>query len=102
MLQVKQPEYQPPLVSILAAAANISERLGITLRITDTIGNGQHGKYSFHYALSAVDFGTKEFADTIKEQLVIEFQKALGLNYDVILESKGLNNEHLHVERDAK
>lgn len=98
MLAVKNAEFQPPVVSILAAASNVSERLRITIRITDTIGNGKHGRWSLHYSLRACDFGSKEHAN--KQAIVAELKKELGQGYDVILEDEGLDNEHIHVERD--
>lgn len=100
MLLIKNAEHQPPLVSILAVAANVAERLGITLRVTETIGNGTHGKWSLHYSFRAADFGSKEFSN--KQEIVAELQSALGPKYDVLLENPGTDNEHFHVEYDPK
>jgi hypothetical protein len=100
MLIVKNPWYQPPVVTIMAAAANVSERLGITLRITDTIGNGVHGKWSLHYRFGALDLGSKEHKE--KQRIVDELRKELGATFDVILEGLGTDNEHIHAEHDPK
>lgn len=101
-LLVKEPERQPRLVSILAAVANVSQALGIVLRITETIGNGRHGPDSLHYALRAVDIGSKEFDSNMKQRILLALRSELGDKYDVLLENEGKLSEHFHVEFDPK
>lgn len=98
MLKVKNPEYQPPVISIVAAMANVSEHLGITLRITDTIGNGKHKLWSLHYSFRAADIGSKEHVN--KQEIVEALKKELGKSYQVLLENLGTDNEHIHAEYD--
>lgn len=94
-----KPGVQPQLVNIIAAAGNVATLLGITLRVTSGL-DGSHGPASLHYALRAADFGTKEFTAEVKAQIVREFQRELGGDYDVLLEFVGQPKEHLHVEFD--
>lgn len=92
---------QPHNLRIAAAGANVAHRMGILLRLTAGLDGG-HGAQSLHYALRALDFGTKEFALPIKRQLVRELQKELGTDYDVLLENEGTDNEHVHAEFDPR
>lgn len=58
-----------------------------------------HRVGSLHYGGYALDFRTKNFTGD-KLALVEDLREALGAEFDVILESLGKANEHLHVEYD--
>jgi hypothetical protein len=58
-----------------------------------------HSTNSLHYNGLALDFRTKDYTQD-KQQLLAEIIVALGAEFDVLLESEGKDNEHLHVEYD--
>ena len=63
-----------------------------------------HSPKSKHYLGLAVDFRTKHLLnDTLKLLVLNEVKRQLSpLGFDVILESLGKENEHLHLEWDPK
>ena len=66
-----------------------------------TSGNdSKHKVGSLHFVDRALDFRTKHLSTAEKHQLVAAVKKRLGSDYDVILESEGKPNEHLHIEHD--
>lgn len=62
--------------------------------------DGTHSALSFHYKGNALDFRTKDYAGN-KQALVTKIKEALGPEFDVVLESLGKENEHIHVEWDV-
>lgn len=88
--------------AILAAAIiNAANQLGLPQDITITSGNDStHMKGSRHYTDEALDVRTKNLSSAIKHSLLDTVKKRLGKDYDVILESEGKTNEHMHVEYD--
>lgn len=62
--------------------------------------DGVHMHNSLHYLGKALDFRTKNLGASLKPTIARDVQLALGAGFDVILESSGLPNEHLHVEWD--
>jgi len=58
-----------------------------------------HSALSFHYKGNALDFRTKDYAGN-KEALATKIKEALGSDFDVVLESLGKDQEHVHVEYD--
>jgi hypothetical protein len=87
----------PPILWIAAAVS----RLALPVRrVVITSGNdGKHMKGSKHYTYAALDFRTKNFP-TLESKRVFawKLQAELGPGYDVLFESVGTPNEHLHVE----
>ena len=64
-------------------------------------GDGQHMRASKHYSGCAFDLRVcKDIATTAKA--VRELAIALGADFDVLHESIGTANEHVHVEFDPK
>ena len=76
----------------------IFENFGVPCIITS--GNdGKHSAKSLHYSGLALDFRTHyEELDGRELELRDTVAAALGKDYDVVLESVGLMDEHLHVE----
>jgi hypothetical protein len=94
---------RPRSLMIAAGVINAANELGITADIVITAGNdGQHMVGSKHYTGDALDVRTKHLSIVEKESLREMVRHRLGSNYDVILESVGAENEHLHVEFDQK
>jgi hypothetical protein len=95
MLKVKSG-VTPRLIVIAAAAANVSNDLGLTLVVTSGT-DGKHMKGSKHYTGEALDIRRSNIASE-RVSMVCELLRArLGKNYDVVLE-----RTHIHVEYDPK
>jgi hypothetical protein len=59
--------------------------------------DGVHGKGSLHPKGAAFDFRTNDWPKGKENQITTEIKKALGPQYDVVLEC-----DHLHCEFDPK
>ena len=93
---------QPRLIHIIVAVANVAHAMGLSFEVLLTAGiNGDHAEHSLHYALRALDVRSKNFPDDgLKDQFLDALKTALGPDYDVLLEQRGLPNEHVHLEFD--
>jgi len=62
----------------------------------------RHARTSLHYNGEALDISSKRF--THPEQVLANCKEALGNNpdFDMILENKGTDNEHFHLEHQPK
>lgn len=75
-------------------------RAGIVIT---SINDSAHMKGSRHYDGYAFDVRTHELqSDIEKDHLVGMIRQSLTQEYDVVFESRGLPNEHIHVEFDPK
>ena len=91
---------QPQMVLAAFIVESIYARNGAKCTITS--GNDSvHSKASLHYRGNALDFRTKDYVSS-KTMLLGEIKRALGAEFDVILESLNEDQEHLHVEWDPK
>lgn len=71
--------------------------------IITSANDSKHGANSLHYKGKALDLRTKHVRDGItKTAIVDKIKDALGPQFDIVLESLGLDNEHLHIEFDPK
>lgn len=70
--------------------------------IVTSANDGRHSANSLHYKGMALDLRTKHVEEPIKSLIVKKLVEQLGSQFDVVLESLGLDNEHLHVEFDPK
>ncbi len=92
---------KPEMVLCYGIAESIFNEMGFGCVITSAIGK-EHMDKSLHPVGYALDLRTKHIdADTIKLQIVEEIKKALP-QCDVILESLGEDQEHIHFEMDPK
>lgn len=93
---------QPRLVRILCGVANVAARLAIPEEVVVTSAmDSTHGADSLHYALRAIDLRTKNFPSLeAKQAFAAALRTELGSGYQVIFESQGLPNEHIHLEWD--
>lgn len=82
--------------------ASVLHTYGYGAVITEGSG-GTHMPESLHYEGYAVDIRSKH-VKTIeeKESIMATAVKALGSNFDLILENLGLENEHWHLEFQPK
>ena len=65
--------------------------------------DGNHSRGSLHYVDLALDFRTHNLADDdVRMEAARRLQEALGEDFDVLLESRGTANEHIHLEYQPK
>lgn len=70
---------------------------------TITSGNdGTHSEHSLHYSDMAHDYRTHHLKPGQAELIGEMADRALGPDYDILLEDAGEPNEHLHVEFQPK
>jgi len=81
--------------SAIAIVAQIYEAHGSDLVIT-SVRDSKHGKHSLHYVGKAFDIRIWNIK-VDKYVLGKELQKALGDEYDVVVEK-----DHIHIEYDPK
>lgn len=59
--------------------------------------DGKHKDDSLHYTGNAGDYRTRHLRDDARDRIVARIRRALGRDFDVILET-----DHLHIEYDPK
>jgi len=64
--------------------------------------DGKHGWGSLHYVGLAIDLRTKHLEEGGAENIVRLLKEWLTDEYDVVLEGKGTDNEHIHLEFQPK
>ena len=102
MIKIKSGVSVSKQVVIACAVVNAAIGLDLPHDMVITSGrDGVHREGSLHYRDRALDFRTKHLTIEEKRALVRATQKRLGADYDVILESLGAPNEHLHIEIDG-
>lgn len=71
--------------------------------IVTSANDSTHGAQSLHYKGKALDLRMKHIRDDLaKLAIVKKVKESLGPQFDVVYESAGLDNEHLHIEFDPK
>ncbi len=94
-----------PIMAICFAAQvaeSVFQKHGYDFIIT-SVNDGKHMDGSKHHTDQAFDCRTKHIQDEFSKKLVAsEIKESLGEDFDVIIESLGGDNEHIHVERDVK
>jgi hypothetical protein len=85
----------------VAIAAEVFERAGSDLIITSGT-DGAHRPGSFHYSGEAVDLRSHHLPDEIKSSVLVDLARALGPDWDVILEHPDGPAEHYHLEYDPR
>ena len=93
---------KPRSLTLVAAIANVSHDYAWDVTITS--GNdSKHKKGSKHYTDEAIDIRSKNFPNKrAKQDFMAAVLLRLGPGYDMILESEGQPNEHVHLEWDPK
>lgn len=94
----------PEAAIAIAVVASVYEKCGYDCTVTSA-RDGEHKPGSLHYEGRAVDFRLNDLsgippADRTRVSRLAAV--ALGENFDVLHESPGTPNEHLHVEYDPK
>jgi hypothetical protein len=91
----------PQMAVVLVVASSLVDEMERDLIITSA-NDSNHMNGSKHYSGEALDFRVHDWAADSKDRFVNRLRGALGSDFDVVLESLGLSNEHLHVEWDPK
>ena len=89
---------QPEILLARIIAGEIFGRYGAPAIIT-SVRDGKHKEGSKHYIGQAIDLRIKHLDKRLWPVVAEEIGKALGPQYDVILEAKKL---HIHIEFDPK
>jgi hypothetical protein len=99
---VRLTDLAPQMVLCALVVEEVFAEFGIPCVVTSA-NDSKHGASSWHYRGRALDFRTKYEAVNGREQILRdETKKALGQDFDVVIEAVGTDNEHLHVEWDPK
>lgn len=87
----------PQVLLALRTLEELYAREGWGLVITSGV-EGTHKRQSAHYSGRAIDIRTNNLPTTVDlKKLVADAQTALGVDFDVVLES-----DHIHLEWDPK
>ena len=71
--------------------------------VVTSVCDSRHSHGSLHFSGGAVDFRTKHLhPNEVKLAVSDDCKRALGREFDVIIEHLGKPNEHLHVEWQPK
>jgi hypothetical protein len=104
---------QPQIVLALQVAEKIFDRYYVDLVIT-SCNDGRHMEGSKHYTGCAVDLRTKHIdgehtlavfgvsGGEVKQKILRQLKRALGMDFDILLEGLGTAHEHIHLEWDPK
>ena len=92
---------RPEMLAGWMIAASVYATRGWDCIVT-TATDGAHMVGSKHYAGTALDFRMHHITAEARAPLVDGLRAALGPDFDVLWESRGTPNEHVHVEWDPK
>jgi len=87
---------RPELMIAILAAYSIYDDHGYNCTVTSVV-DGQHSYGSAHFTGEGVDIRTRNVPGDELQVIRKEIAKALGKEFDVVLES-----DHLHIEYDPK
>ena len=91
---------QPEILSAIDIANTIYTNHGADCVVTSTRYNDTHGTKSKHYSGHAVDTRTRNIPNS--GLIADEIRAELHHDFDVLFESRGTDNEHIHIEFDPK
>lgn len=90
----------PKVVVIACAVVNAANALDLPDMLITSGNDSTHMVGSKHYTDEALDFRIHHLTAEQQQALKAVVKARLGADYDVILESLGTPNSHLHVEYD--
>lgn len=101
---VRFKRFTPEIIALLAVIPKVWQQVVPETVPTITSANDStHGANSYHYSDYALDLRSKNISDAQKDAVLAALKSELGgKNYDVILESRGTDNEHFHIEYNAR
>ncbi len=93
---VKASGLKPEILLAIQEAREVYRDFGAPLIVTSLL-DGRHRTNSLHYKGLAVDLRTRNLDERVRAVVAEKISKALGLEYDVVLE-----RDHIHIEHDVK
>ena len=94
-------QWPPEVLTALGTATALYGSINLPCVVTS--GNdAKHRIGSLHYVGRAFDLRSKTVPREKLDRLVGDLRRELGPRFDVVLESRGGDNEHIHVELDPK
>lgn len=97
---VRLANLSPQMALAAQVVASVYASFNANCTITSA-NDSTHMNGSLHYKGNALDFRVRDFSGD-RHVLAEMVEQALGRDFDVLLESVGTPNEHLHVEYDPK
>lgn len=97
---VKLGGITPEMAAIFCVVTETLREYGPTT-LTSAL-DGEHSDGSLHYRGRALDFRSKHIAPHSKDLALAALRRNLGPEFDVLLEGRGTDNEHWHIEHDPK
>lgn len=91
----------PEVLEALAKATAIYGSFNLPLVVT-SMNDAKHRIGSLHYVGRAFDLRSKTVPRDKLDRLVQSLRRELGPRFDVILEKRDMDGEHIHVELDPK
>lgn len=89
------------LLGLLGLAHVMQSVLGARVLVVTSVNDGRHKPGSLHYSGNAVDIRSKTWPRERVAECVRLFRASPdGPRYDLLFESPGTPNEHLHLEFD--
>lgn len=94
----------PEIVLLFPLIVDVWKEYAVeTIPVITSANDSVHGANSYHGIDYALDLRSKNLSAEQKQQILGALKKALaGKNYDVILEALGTDNEHFHIEFNAR
>lgn len=91
--------FTPEVVYLLQKIPGIWKKHTLMIPVITSANEGQHIVNSYHKRNYAIDLRSQNLTAEEKKNIFNDLKKLLSpKNYDVLLESKGTNNEHFHIE----
>lgn len=91
----------PELVLGLLVLDRIYEEHGYRMTVTSLV-DGLHSDKSLHYSGRAADVRTNDINDDMIDAIFFQAQRELPEDFDIVLEARGTDNEHIHIEYDVR
>lgn len=70
--------------------------------VVTSVCDGKHSTNSLHYKGKAMDVRANTIPDGYLDEILRGLKESLGPEFDVLLESRGSDNVHFHIEHDPK
>ncbi len=101
---VRFKRFTPEIVALLPLIVAVwTAEARETVPTITSANDSTHGPNSYHYSDYALDLRSKNLSTEQKDRILEALKKELvGKNYDVILESRGTDKEHFHIEFNAR
>ncbi len=91
----------PQMCIALQVAEGLYAKCGADCVVTSA-NDSSHSINSWHYKGRAIDLRTKNLSTEDSHLILNALKQNLELDFDVILEAEGTDNEHIHIEYDPK